>query len=445
MTFPQPFIQMYKKLQTEDIKRLPNLVELVKSLEQENEKLVQEDNGWQNCKFISSPIPFTSRGFSGNDFLNDASPEKFIVVRTARGRHTLKPNLNRKKFLYRGQNAVYPHLLSSFSREDENITPFMSQEEIKKCRERSRRRHLVSNLKLEEFIDLLRSHPLFMMFDRGVVLDPYPKPFFFNMNYYGLAQHYGFKTAEIDFTTDINVAAFFACTKNSGDDVYTPITDIKKYPYGAIYVHRIIPDFTFKFLFSTIGLQLYPRSGAQKGVLFEEAQQANQFVADKITNIYYFRHDPYSSTHFFKLMDCGKKLFPEDRIAQYAKQIIHGNEISGNVFAQNLYSNQEDFQINMNVLEENNINVNWGKRMSFTPNMLHDLSNDLKNGLWEDFCNQIDFGEPSIDHQLHDTLLSLPQNPLYSHYFKPKYYERLHAYDCNLHSRAIKNSKCKLN
>ena len=56
--------------------------------------------------------------------------------------------------------------------------------------------------------------------------------------------------------------------------------------------------FTFKFLFSTIGLQLYPRSGAQKGVLFEEAQQANQFVADKITNIYYFRHDPYSSTNF---------------------------------------------------------------------------------------------------------------------------------------------------
>lgn len=429
---------MYKKLQPEQIIKLPNLVELVQKLKQENEKLVEQDNGWQNYKFISSPIPFTDRGFGGNDFLNDASPDKFIVVRTVKGRHTLKPNLNRIKFLYRGQNAVYPHLLSSFSREDEEITSFMSQDEIKKCKERARRRHLVSNLKLEEFIDLLRSHPLFMMFDRGIVLEPYQKPFFFNMNYYGLAQHYGFKTKVIDFTTDINVAAFFACTKNNGDDNYSPITDTKLYPYGALYVHPINPELTFKFLFSTIGLQLYPRSGTQKGVLFEEAQ-VRQYLADKITNIYYFRHDPYCSTHFFKLMDSGKKLFPEDGIAQYARNIIHGNEISGNIFAQNLYSNQEDFKTNISILEENNIKVNWKKRMGFSTDMLQDLSADLKNGLWEEFCNQIDFGEPDIGNNLHSSLLTLPQNPLYSYYFRKKYYERLHAYECDLHSRALRN------
>ena len=428
---------MYMKLTTEEIKRLPNLIELVKSLKRENDKLVELDNGWYNCNL--PPINhFSNRGFTGDDFLNDASSDKFIVVRTSKGRHTLKPNLNRSKFLYRGQNAVFPHLLSSFSREDEEINPFMSIDEIKKCKEKSRRRHLVSNLKLEDFIDLLRSHPLFMMFDRGIVLDPYPKPFFFNMNYYGLAQHYGFKTAEIDFTTDINVASFFACTKIDGDDIYTPITDTKRYPYGAIYVHRIAPELTFKCFFSTIGLQIYPRSGAQKGVLFEEAQ-VKQNLADQISHVYYFRHDPSCSTHFYRLMNGGKKLFPNDGIAQYARRIIHSKEISGNIFAQNLYSNQEDFQINMSVLEENDIRVNWSKRLYFTQDMLRNLSVELKNGLWEMFCNQIDFGEPTIGDKLHESLLSLPKNPNYSYYFSRKYYERLHAYECGLHSRAVKN------
>lgn len=48
-----------------------------------------------------------------------------------------------------------------------------------------------------------------------------------------------------------------------GDDKYEPVTGIEKDPYGVVYVHKIQPKATFKYLgFSTIGLQLYPRSSA---------------------------------------------------------------------------------------------------------------------------------------------------------------------------------------
>ena len=68
----------------------------------------------------------------------------------------------------------------------------------------------------------------------------------------GLAQHYGFHTGLIAFTTDIDAAAFFACTRYLGDDKYEPVTDIEKDPYGVIYVHKIQPEATFKCLgFST--------------------------------------------------------------------------------------------------------------------------------------------------------------------------------------------------
>ena len=218
------------------------------------------------------------------------------------------------------------------------------------------------------------------------------------MNYYGLAQDYGFHTGLIDFTTDIDAAAFFACTRYLGDDEYEPVTDTEKDPYGVIYVHKIMPDATFKYLgFSTIGLQLYPRSGAQKGVCYNEG----------ISRL----------------------------------NILSGNEIFGETFAQNLYSNHDDLHENLNILEKHNITVNWHKRMHFTEEMLREVQNDLKNNLWEKFCDQIYFADGKKGKQMHDSLLNLPHNPAYKHYFDMNEYERITVYDADLHRRSLRNAR----
>ena len=58
------------------------------------------------------------------------------------------------------------------------------------------------------------------MFDAGIALEGLSKTIFLEMNYYGLAQHYGFNTGLLDFSSDIEVAAFFGATKWLATDTY---------------------------------------------------------------------------------------------------------------------------------------------------------------------------------------------------------------------------------
>ena len=178
---------------------------------------MSEIGGWENyisplcgrlvtCDEIISPH---------HSFCNNGADNQFVTSKTASGRMTLMPNLRNKPFIYRGQNKEYPSILCGFEQEN-------SEGKLKQ------------NLLVEDFIALLRSHPVFMMFDHGIKLDGYKDRFYFNMNYYGLGQHYGFTTGLLDFTSDIDVAAFFACTKNLGNDRYVPYNNKIRDAYGVI-------------------------------------------------------------------------------------------------------------------------------------------------------------------------------------------------------------------
>ena len=232
------------KLTPEQISQLPTIEDVILYYADLTDDF--EDNGGWLSKAFFPPngcwhLPMV-------DFFNLADNDKFIVTQTGSKRHTLKPNLRNRPFLYRGQRKDFGGIVSGFTRDALSADGMLSREE-------AREYHLINNLKAEDFIALLKTHPLFMMLDRGIFLEPERKPIFINMNYYGLAQHYGFHTGLIDFTTDIDAAAFFACTRYLGDDEYEPVTDTEKDPYGVIYVHKITPEATFKFLgFSTIGL-----------------------------------------------------------------------------------------------------------------------------------------------------------------------------------------------
>ena len=245
-----------------EISKLPNIFQLIDSLKSQEHEMMYSTNGWAGSSIGDYfPLQHVTNTLldSNRVYVNNEGNDLFIVNRLDSGRYGLKPNLREHLFLFRGQNKPFKRILSSFSRGDIGD-------------------RLVSNLKCEDFISLLRTHPLFMMFEQGIHLEPIRKPFFFEMNYYGLAQHYGFNTGLVDFSSDISVAAFFACTKYLGNDTYEPITDTKKYPYGVIYAHGIIPTGSFVGLgFRSIGLQVYPRTGVQKGFFYEVLKNIIQF------------------------------------------------------------------------------------------------------------------------------------------------------------------------
>lgn len=412
----------------EQIAELPTLEDIILFLAGLTDDF-EDDGGWLSQATFP---PNCSWNLPMVDFFNLADNDKFIVTQTGSKRHTLKPNLRNRPFLYRGQRKDFGRIISGFTRDALSGNGVLSREE-------AREYHMINNLKAEDFIALLKTHPLFMMLDRGIFLEPERKPIFINMNYYGLAQHYGFHTGLIDFTTDIDAAAFFACTRYLGDDEYEPVTDIEKDQYGVVYVHKILPEATFKYLgFSTIGLQLYPRSGAQKGVCYNEG--ISRLNVNKLVRPVYFRHVPEVSKRVYDMLKGGKLLFPKDSISKYAKEILSGNEISGETFAQNLYSNHDDLLENLSVLGKHNINVNWHKRMHFTNEMLQEVQNDLRDNLWEIFCNQVYFADDRKGKEMHESLLNLPYNPAYKHYFNVNEYERITAYDADLHRRARRNS-----
>jgi len=413
-------------------KELPTLVQLVQQLKEENQVLVDKYDGWWNYPDLQNVPRTTCWNDRMIDFCNNADEDKYIAVKTKKGRITLKPNLRRHHFIYRGQSKQYRFVISSFTRDDykKDMKEISEQEALD--------RHIVANLKCDEFKRLLRTHPLFVLLDRGIRLEHDNNVLFVDMNYYGLAQHYGFKSTLVDFSTDIDTAAFFACMENKEHDIYEPIEDAAG--CGVIYVCQIEPRTTFKVTgFSTIGMQLYPRSGAQKGVLFNEPIAPEPLY--KLYKVYPFRHDKSSSHYFYEMMEGGKKLFPPDQISLHAQEILDGNEISGATFAENIYSNQDDFKKNMESVERKGISINWHKQVQFTPEMLHTLYEDIKNGLWEEFCKNIYFADTNYGRELHEDLLKLPSNPNYAHYFKEEEYTRIFYYESSLYKMAVKNAK----
>lgn len=63
---------------------------------------------------------------------------------------------------------------------------------------------MVGHIFYAEFALALKDHPLIKLFGDGIELCGHL--YFFEVNYIGLAQHYGLKTWVMDLTSDIDVA-----------------------------------------------------------------------------------------------------------------------------------------------------------------------------------------------------------------------------------------------
>lgn len=389
-------------LSTDKIKRLPNLQEVVDSvLQEERERLTE----FGTEQVIYEPCP-SAIHVPQAEYCNDYDEHKFIVVHLCsrdlqrKEKFAFKPNLKNRLFLFRGQSGFYNPSVPSLLRKTEG-------------------RYVVENIYYEEFVMALKDHPLIQLFWNGIVLDNHR--YFFEVNYYGLAQHYGLKTAVMDLTSDVEVAKFFAVTDyDEKRDAYIPVVDESR--YGVFYYWDNVRDpFAFQAVtggnLSTIGLQVFPRSGQQSGFLYSMSRGQNfhdcPFVKYKL-----FRHDSNISRQIFKKARKGKLYFPEDELSSLAQRIRKSKELSGWAFEANLRANpKDDKDKNYADCLSAGLTIDFTKPHITFNSIEKDMFNkNIRSGFWQEFCSKIVFPKDKDGH-LMDEFRDLPNNPKYKHYF----------------------------
>lgn len=347
-------------------------------------------------------------------WFNGAGDEKFVMTRLQSGRYSLKPNLRNRKYLFRGETTFHnPSRPSIF-------------------RKVSQMRFTKEMILGQELYVLMLSHPLVELLDTGVDLCGVMCRF--EMNLYGLTQHYYNKTSVFDFTSDPLVAAFFATSEYDPImDKYTPITDDKHAP-GVLYYYSLDIEHDFKTVggirspLSTIGLQVFPRSGRQKGFLFDvnKGDDLNDTIR---LNAVRFKHNAVISNRLFNYYDGGKRLFPDDILMEHwLRKYKDKNVISTRAIRMNKHFNNDMSlaEIEKEVKGLGLVIQNY--KPSFTSDELDEYYDAVKNkGLWTDFCNQI-FIPGDKDGSMMNALMNLPNNPKYRWAFE---HSEKHVIDYN--------------
>jgi hypothetical protein len=272
---------------------------------------------------------------------------------------------------------------------------------------------VVNQFQNQELIVLLNSHPLVKLLGNGIEL--FHDYFRFEMNYYGLSQHYYNKTSLLDLTSDMNAAKFFAVTTfNFNQDKY------EKYDgngLGVLYYFDIQPDsFTNEgHQLSTIGKQVFMRSGAQRGFLLDMSvgQNFNDFPEVRYV---FFRHNSTVTDRIFN-------------------EAMGGDKYMANELLRTHWYNRMSDPINSKVISRAALNLNFAfnkgtshrkivnelrcKGFHIDPKLETKFSDEeldvyystaLQN--WEQFCEDIYFYSPE-GRILKNHLLNVPNDPRY--------------------------------
>ena len=318
---------------------------------------------------------------------------------------TLKPNLQGKKFLYRGQSQDYP----------KPCTPNLFRDETKSY-------FLDDMIWSQEMELLLMTHPLVKLLEQGVEI--MHDHFSILMNLAGLAQHYYHKTRFLDLTSDVDAAKFFATTNYCSTlDEYTPVHETNK--LGMIYCYELQMPFAFTpqkgYELSVIGKQVFMRSGAQHGFLLGMDRGIDLKTMPQVKK-FYFRHNPTVSDEIFKQSDYGKKYFTMDILEEAwkteYKQRLENGIVSADTVRLNVSRNPgETFESISKKLKERNITVDDSYHPSFSAELINKYYDSIKDGWWEEFCSDIFFhgGDAAL---YKDCLMRIPKRPEYKWAFE---------------------------
>ena len=318
---------------------------------------------------------------------------------------TLKPNLRGRKFLYRGQSQDYPKPCTPNLFRDEKKSYFLDD--------------LIWSQEMEL---LLKTHPLVKLLEEGVEI--MHDRFSILMNLTGLAQHYYHKTRFLDLTSDVDAAKFFATTNYCGKtDEYAPVHETDK--VGMIYCYELQMPSAFipqkGYHLSVIGKQVFMRSGAQRGFLLEMDKGMDLKTMPQVKK-FYFRHHPDVSDEIFKQSNNGKKYFTMDILeeawtTEYKKRLEDGI-VSADTVRLNVSRNLgETFDSISQKLKARNITIDDTYHPAFAPDLIDKYYDSIKEGWWEEFCNDIYFygGDGAL---YKDCLMRIPKQKRYKWAFE---------------------------
>lgn len=346
--------------------------------------------------------------------------------------YSLKPNLYRQRLLFRGQHEDF------WDNANHCYTCKPSLYRVPKAC------YIEDNIWTNELEVIIRTHPLVKMFDAGINL--LGKEFVFEQAIYGLSQHYYNKTALLDLTSDIEAVKFFAVTKYK-NGVYSPYIideDKARNDIGVIYYYRLDAGNSFqmkylngrKYELSTIGMQVFKRSGAQSGFLLHMDEELDLNDLPEVGKIY-FRHDDRIAKDIFEKNGGAEHFLPKEDILdkiwkpRAIDRDIHRNLVVSKAALRLNHKLNNSARKSMRVLQEElrrfGIKVK-NYQPAFHSDLLDEYYQDIKNGWWQDeFCKPIYFFGPDGPY-FKDALLNLPQREEYKEYFYRRHNGRTQDY-----------------
>lgn len=215
----------------------------------------------------------------------------------------LMPVAKSYAYLFRGQGEFHNPCLPTFYRNKE-----WTNEDV-----------FINRIRIEEFWLMLQQYPHVRYFiDLGL-----------NVDYVGLAQHYGLKTDVLDLTSSLKVALFFAmCDYVKDTDSYKPKLDDSMtyigYLYAYPFINELIPNNNEQRLrqlrVMPIGLQPFRRPGDQRGFSIH-LENGKNFVAP----IFSFEYTAKESQEIYEQF---KSVLVEDELSKRTKIIANTKSFS---------------------------------------------------------------------------------------------------------------------
>lgn len=256
---------------------------------------------------------------------------------------------------YRGEKQIYPQSGTTLSRPLANLS---SEKDRLLYR-------LVADMRIAEFDDFLRKFNRTQCWEKNgltILSDP-------------LAQHYGLETDWLDITNDFNVALFFAnCYWDHSAKKWYPLTKKQtelnaQTQYGVIF-HAPAKNVMLENMIKStsgsdegmilpIGYQPFMRCHSQYGYgmhMRTSIPLQNNPTFEKL----YFRHNEKLSRDIYELMDCGKKIYPEEGLDDFQDiidVIIHTTVFSEASFLSSLQKNNLSSQADNYRLELEKSNI----------------------------------------------------------------------------------------
>lgn len=331
-------------------------------------------------------------------------------------RFSLKPNLAHSNFLFRGQKEDYKSIKANL------------------FRDKNKRYFLDDMIKINELTAFMAMHPIVQLLGiKGFELCGHPMKL--QANLYGLAQHYYNKTTEVDFSSSLDVAAFFAVTEyDKATDRYLPIENDSE-STGVLYVLPISKSLTQNIIYgykiTSIGKQFcFERPARQLGFLVDCSGNKDLIDHPLLLRVE-FRHNKEITHKIYNAWNCGEAISPSDPLEYYWMKYRETTNmpfcISNKAIELNLYRNPKETMDSLinKILTYKDENGNLVFKITgkvwpeFPREILERYWADIKNGWWEDvFCDNVYF--PMSGSKMISAFRELPKDSRYRSAFYEK-------------------------